>query len=165
MRTDLSQEEFLRLSEDEQDAVAQAAFDEVIAELWANGTFGERPCRDCGEVSFFPNPVDEFCVECSREQEWMRAITLAKDQWCPHCGIIRTSDNLSDDTPWREEPACLACGEAGSFLMRADGVLSHRCLHCEGQRVFGFDPFCAVCSTIDSDTLRVLLDILREDEY
>jgi ribosomal protein L37E len=142
----------------------QAAYADVVRELFADGSFRHAPCRACGQVTFFSDPREEFCVNCQVEHAMMRRIALAPDRYCPHCDTIRGADGASSMglyADWREHPPCLACGEAGWFYNPEPDVLAHLCLHCEAKQVFEEDPFCVVCGVIEWEMLQALVSVLR----
>jgi hypothetical protein len=144
--------------------VMQAAWAEAIRECYADGTFRHAPCRDCGEVTFFPDRTEEFCVNCRVEHTMMRAIALAPDRYCAHCRLIRgPSPGFNGWATWRDHPTCLACGEAGYFPELGEGVTTPLCRHCEAKRTFEDDPFCQVCGAIDLEVLQLLISYIRQD--
>jgi hypothetical protein len=49
------------------DDMINEAMAEAVREAYADGAFRKVPCRACGEVTFFPDPREEFCVDCCVE--------------------------------------------------------------------------------------------------
>jgi hypothetical protein len=152
------------LTEEQIEELAQAAWAEACEEVEREMEKAAKPCRACGEVAdFWLDPQEEFCVGCRHEFDWMRQITLARDRWCPHCGLIQIPDTQSPVGVSRDTPPCLSCGESGLFPQLDDGLLAHLCFRCEAKRTFACDIYCPVCDTVDVEHLRVITDVVRRE--